>query len=128
MENGRQVITLRQGVESLSYGKINSSIEIMEKVSDKDSAGFSAPTYKTLASVRAYREERHAGKRWANIAAFSTATVLFVFRAIPTLKVTDLHFISDGENIYNIDSANDINGRGMYIEAFAEMLPRGSVR
>ena len=120
----------------MSFGKMNTFIDIMEKVSNKDSAGFNAPSYNIAASVRAYKEERHGNERWANMAAFTTATALFRFRVIPKLKITteylikeisDGNFLSDdGENIYNIVSVEDVRGRGMYIEALAEKI-EGSV-
>jgi len=110
----------------MSFGKMNTSIDIQEKVTGKDSAGFAVTAYNVLASVKAYREERHGNKRWerwANMAAFSSATALFRFRKIPGLEVTAKHFISDGADIYNIVSApEDIRGRGMYIEALVERI------
>jgi len=72
----------------MSFGKINCFIDIQDKVTAKDSASFSTPSYNTVASVRAYREKRHGSERWANMAAFSTASALFRFRKIPTLDVT----------------------------------------
>ena len=43
---------------------------------------------KVLAEVRAYHEARHGSERWANRAAFSEATDLFCFRAIPGVEIS----------------------------------------
>ena len=109
---------------------MNAFIDIMEKVTTKDSAGFATPSYNIVASVRAYKEERNGGNRrweqWTNMAAFSSVTAMFRFRVIPNLKITSKHFISDGENIYNIINAEDVRGRGMYVEVLAETV-EGSI-
>jgi head-tail adaptor len=95
-------------------------IDIVFTSYEKDSEGFSVSTDTVLASVRAYKEERHGSEKWANRAAFSSASALFIFRKIPGLKVNTSHFIiSEGER-YNIVSVEDIKGRGMYIEVLAE--------
>ena len=54
-------------------------------------------------------------------------TVLFRFRKIPDLTVTTSHFISEADGRYNIVSAEDVRGRGMYVEVLAEKL-EGTVR
>jgi len=105
-------------------------IHIIEKITDnKDSEGFANPSEKIVASTRAYKEERHGNKRWANMAAFSSATVLFRFRKFPRYVVTAKNFILEleGGDIYNIVSVEDVRGRGMYIEVLAEMKPKGTV-
>jgi head-tail adaptor len=75
-----------------------------------------------LASVRAYKEDKHGSEKWANRAAFSQASALFRFRRIPNLEITtDLVLVcSDGR--YNIISVEDVKGRGMYIEVLAEKV------
>ena len=58
----------------MSYGKMNSFIDLIEKQTVKDAEGFSTETDVILASVRAYREGRHGNEKWANRAQFSEAT------------------------------------------------------
>jgi head-tail adaptor len=86
----------------------------------KDSEGFVTNTGKSLVSVRAYKETKHASEAWKNRAAFSTAAALFRFRMIPGLTITtDMFIICDDER-YNIVSVEDVKGRGMYVEVLAE--------
>jgi head-tail adaptor len=106
----------------MSFGKMNSFIDILQTVQEKDAAGFSASSDTVLASVRAYMEERHGTKIWANRAAFSTATCLFRFRVIPGTEVNTKHQILCGGKRYKILSAEDVRGRGLYIEVLAERL------
>ena len=106
----------------MSFGKMNTAISIIETVLSKDSAGFGVVADTVLASVRAYREDRHGNELWANRAAFSTATSLFRFRAIPDVRVTPaLYIVCQGER-FKIVSAEDVRGRGMYIEVLAEHM------
>ena len=106
----------------MSYGKMNKFIEILTAAPTKDAEGFTNPGDTVLASVRAYKEDRHGTERWANMAAFSAATSLFRFRAIPGLSVdTSLFIVCKGER-FRILSAEDVKGRGMYVEVLAEKL------
>ena len=106
----------------MSYGKMNRFIEIITTEPVKDADGFTTTGDTVLANVRAYREDRHGTERWANMAAFSAATSLFRFRAIPGLVIdTALVIICDGDR-FRIVSAEDVRGRGMYIEVLAERL------
>ena len=60
--------------------------------------------------------------RWANRAAFSEATDLFRFRAIPGVEVsTKLFLICEGCR-YDITSVEDVKGRGMYVEILAKKV------
>ena len=61
-------------------------------------------------------------ERWSNMAAFSTASSLFRFRKIPELEITADMFITCADGRYRILSAEDVRGRGMYIEVLAERL------
>ena len=63
----------------MSFGKMNSFIDIVIMRKTKDPEGFATTAYDVIASVRAYREGRHGSQRWANLAAFSEATDLFRF-------------------------------------------------
>jgi head-tail adaptor len=111
----------------MSYGKMNKTIEIASSSPAKDAEGFATSTDEVLASVRAYMEQRHGSERWAGLAAYSEATALFRFRAIPGLAVTTAHFIICGNRRYRIISTEDVRGRGMYTEALCELL-EGTVR
>jgi head-tail adaptor len=110
----------------MSYGKMNTFIDLVQKVSGKDAEGFSAETEETVASVRAYREGRHGNEKWANRANFSEATDLFRFRCIPGVTVTTaMSIVNDGAR-FEINSVENVKGRGMYIEVLAtEVTPGG---
>ena len=111
----------------MSFGKMNDFIDIVETEQTKDDAGFVTSNDTVLASVRAYKEERHGTKIWANRAAFSTASCLFRFRVIPGVTIdTKLHIICNGDR-YKILSAEDVRGRSMYVEVLAERLEASKV-
>lgn len=108
---------------SVGYGKMNTPINIITTKPAKDAEGFVTKGDRVLASVRAYKEVRNTSAKWERIignAAFLSVTAMFRFRKIPGLIVTTSHFLSDGEGRYNIISAEDVRGRGMYIEVLAE--------
>ena len=109
----------------MSFGKMNTFIDLIEKVIVKDSESFSAETYNTIASVRAYREGRHGTKIWANRAAFSEATDLFRFRRIPGVAVTTAMLVVNDGGRFEITSVEDVKGRGMYVEALAKEVKPG---
>ena len=106
----------------MSFGKMNTFIDITAVTKSKDAEGFSVDTEEILASVRAYREGRHGTQRWANLAAFSEATDLFRFRVIPGVTVTAAHFIVCDNGRFEITSVEDVKGRGMYVEALAKKV------
>lgn len=106
----------------MSYGKMNTFINIISTAPSKDADGFVTTGDHIIASVRAYKEDRHGNERWANMAAFSEATALFRFRKIPGIEITTALFIVCGDERYRIVSAEDVRGRGMYIEVLAEKL------
>jgi hypothetical protein len=95
-------------------------IDIIDVTHAKDPAGFATPTDTVLASVRAYREDRHGTKLWANRAAFSTATCLFRFRSIPGVTVTPALALLCDNVRYKILSVEEL--RGMYIECLCEQI------
>ena len=106
----------------MSHGKMNGFADIVIARRVKDPEGFATTAYDCLASVRVYREGRHGSQRWANLAAFSTATDLFRFRAIPGMTITTDHIIlSQGEK-FEIVSVEDVKGRGMYVEVLAKKV------
>ena len=106
----------------MSFGKMNTFIDIVAARPAKDKAGFSTVTDEILASVRAYKEDRHGNKKWANMAAFSTASALFRFRKVSGFEVTTAMVIVCGTGRYKITSVEDVRGRGMYTEVYAEKV------
>ena len=126
MGYGKYAPATGQAVESMSFGKMNTQIQIMRKRVAIDNEGFQTESDVVVATVRAYREGRHGSEKWANRAAFSEATDLFRFRTIPGLTVTvDMRLFCDG-SVFEITSVEDVKGRGMYIEVLAkEVQPSG---
>jgi head-tail adaptor len=110
----------------MAYGKMNTFINIVQTAQIKDSEGFVTRGDTVLASVRAYKENKHGSERWANMAAFSEASAIFRFRKIPGLTVDATLFITCDTGRYRIISAEDVRGRGMYVECVCERL-EGSV-
>lgn len=111
---------------AMSFGKMNTFIDIAERKIGKDSEGFRKETDEILASVRAYREGRHGSEKWSNRASFTDATDLFRFRAIPGLQITAAMVIICPDGRFEITSVEDVKGRGMYVEVLAkEVRPSG---
>jgi head-tail adaptor len=108
----------------MSFGKMNQFIEIRNTVQAKDADGFMIPSDSVLANVSAYKEDRHSNEKWANMAAFSSATALFRFRMIPNLKVTTELVFFCNEERFQIVSVEDVRNRGMYLEILAEKIER----
>lgn len=106
----------------MSFGKMNTFIDIISTVPIKDEEGFVTKRDNILASVRAYKEDRHGSERWTNMASFSTASSLFRFRKIPELKVTNEMIIVCEDGRYQILSAEDVRSRGMYVEVLTEKI------
>ena len=128
MEHGQSTFATRPRLEgvSMSFGKMNTLIDIVEKVTIKDTEGFRTEVDNIVASVRAYREGRHGNEKWANRAQFSEATDLFCFRRIPNVAVTTAMVVVNNEGRFEITSVEDVKGRGMYIEVLAkEVKPSG---
>ena len=106
----------------MSFGKMNTFIDIFSTEPIKDKDGFAAIGDNILASVRAYKEDRHGSERWANRASFSSATSLFRFRKISGLRVTSEMVIVCDDGRYQILSVDDVRNRGMYVEVLAEKI------
>ena len=106
----------------MSFGKMNTQIDIISTAPVKDAEGFVTQGDHVIASVRAYKENRHGNERWANMAVFSEVTALFRFRKIPGVEIMTSLFIVCGDERYRIVSAEDVRGRGMYVEVLAEKL------
>lgn len=97
-------------------------IEIISTAPVKDAEGFAVHGDDVLAGVRAYKEDRHGDGKWANMAAFSSATALFRFRKIPGVAIDTSLYITCADGRYKIISAEDVKGRGMYVEVLAERI------
>ena len=104
----------------MSFGKMNTLIDLVIRKEVEDNDGYSTIVDVTVASVRAYREYRSGTKKWANRALFSEATNLFRFRRIPGVSVTPAMTIVCEGSRFEITSIEDVAGRGMYIEVLAK--------
>lgn len=104
----------------MSYGKMNTFIDIIERITLKDAEGFRSQGDQIIASIRAYREGRHGNEKWANRSVFSEATDLFRFRKIPEVTVTTQMIIACCDGRFEITSVEDVKGRGMYTEVLAK--------
>jgi len=128
VEYGQPITSAGPGLEGviMSYGKMNTFIDLVEKVTTKDQEGFRTEVDNIIASVKAYREGRHGNEKWANRSTFSEATDLFRFRRIPNVTVTTSMVLVNKEGRFEITSVEDVKGRGMYIEVLAkEVKPSG---
>lgn len=101
---------------------MNTFIDIISTAPIKDSEGFVIKGDTILATIRAYKEDKHGNERWANMATFSNASSLFRFRKIPELDITTEMIITCFDGRYQILSVENVRGRGMYIEVLAEKL------
>ena len=106
----------------MSFGKMNSFIDIISIENVIDEEGFSEKIENVVASVRAYKEDRHGTQKWANMAAFSEATTLFRFRKIPDVNITTKLYILHEGIRYDIVSVENVRDRGMYIEVMAKKI------
>ena len=106
----------------MSFGKMNSFIDIISIENVIDEEGFSEKVENVVASVRAYKEDRHGTQKWANMAAFSEATTLFKFRKIPNVDITTKLYILHEGIRYDIISVENVRERGMYIEVMAKKV------
>ena len=111
----------------MAIGRMNKNIDIVSTAPVKDAEGFVTKGDNIIATVRAYMDERRGDEKWANMAAFSTATSMFRFRRIPGVVIdTSLFIICEGIR-YRIISAENAKGRGMYVEVLCERQ-EGTVR
>jgi head-tail adaptor len=106
----------------MSLGKMKTSIEIVQSTYVKDIEGFVKQVDQIIATIKAYREGRHGSEKWANRATFSEATELFRFRSIPGIKITTEMTILCDQERYEIISAENVRGRGMYWEVLAKKV------
>jgi len=104
----------------MSYGKMNTPIEIFRVVYTKDADGFATPSDQPVKSTRAYFEQRHGNIRWANRAAFSEATALFRFRVIPGLSIEPLYIIESAAGRFEVLSVEVL--KKMYCEVLCKEI------
>lgn len=108
----------------MSFGKMNTFIDLIETQSVKDEEGFSVEKDVVITSLRSYREGRHGTEKWANRMVFSDATDFFCFRCIPGLTVTTDMIIVCEAGRFEITSVEDVKGRGMYIEVLGKKVEK----
>ena len=106
----------------MSFGKLNVHIDIITTEPVRDTEGFVSTGDTILASVRAYKEDRRGSTKWANMAAFSTATTLFRIRSLPGIEVNASLYIACAGGRYRILSVENVRERGMYLVILAERL------
>jgi len=107
-------------VKGMSFGKMNTRIDIIDTIPIKDAEGFSSKGEEVIASVRAYRDERHGSRKWANMAAYTKANATFQFRRIPDVVIEPGMLIRCDTGEYKVLSVEVI--MGFYLEVAAEKL------
>jgi hypothetical protein len=109
----------------MSYGKMNSFIDIITTEPVRDAEGFVSTGDTVLASVRANKEDRRGTAKWvkwASMAEYSMATTLFRFRCLPGIEINTSLYIACDAGRYRILNVENVRERGMYLEALAEKL------
>jgi hypothetical protein len=106
----------------MSFGKMNTFIDIISAVPVKDADGFVTHGDNILASVRAYKEDRNGSMKRANMTAFPTASALFRFRKLRGVDIVSSIYIVCEDGRYKVISAEDVKGCGMYWEVVAEKV------
>ena len=102
--------------------KFNRTIEIRKDIFALDAEGFSQKQSVSVAEIKAYREGRHGSTMWSNLAAFSTATDLFIIRRIPGVTVSTDMYILDGDTKFDIESVEEIKGKKLYVQILARKV------
>ena len=103
----------------MSFGKMNSLIDIISAEPVKDTDGFVNHGDTVLASVRAYFEQKNSTEKWRNMSQSSEVNALFRLRVVPDLELNNRHIIACEGKRYNIFSVENVKGRGMYLEVLA---------
>ena len=121
MEYSQPPSAARPGLEgvNMSFGKMNSFIDIISAEPVKDADGFVNHGDTVLASVRAYFEQKNSTEKWRNMSQSSEVNALFRLRVVPDLELNNRHIIAYEGKRYNIFSVENVKGRGMYIEVLA---------
>jgi hypothetical protein len=108
--------------EKMSFGKMNTIIEIKDGVLVKDSEGFSNKEESLILRTRGYKEERHGSRKWANMAAFTKANASFQIRKIPNVMIVPGMMIYCDDGAYKILSVEGISH--LYLELAAEKIEK----
>ena len=103
----------------MSFGKLNTRIDIISTEPVKDSEGFVTTGDNILASVRAYFEQKNSTEKWVNMSQNSSVNALFRLRNIPNIEITNKHIIVCDGKRYNIYSVENVKNKSMYIEILA---------
>ncbi len=103
----------------MSFGKMNSFIEIISAEPVNDADGFVNHEDTVIASVRAYFEQKNSTEKWRNMAQSDEVNALFRLRAIPGFELNTRHIIVCEGKRYNIYSVENVKSRGMYLEVLA---------
>jgi head-tail adaptor len=103
----------------MSFGKMNTFIDIITTEPVKDVDGFVNHGDTVLVSVRAYFEQKNSTEKWRNMSQNSEANALFRLRFVPGLELNNRHTIACEGKRYNIYSVENVKGRGMYLEVLA---------
>lgn len=106
----------------MSFGMMQTFIEIYSTTSVKDAEGFATKGEQLLIRLRAYMENRHGNEAWKNRASFTTATALFRFRKPAHIRISSEHVLVCKGERYNILSVEDIREKGMYVEMLVEKI------
>ncbi len=104
----------------MSFGKMNTMIDIIDTTLVKDEEGFASKSEQVIASVRAYKDERHGSRKWANMAAYTKANATFQMRNLPNLVIEPGMLIRCDTGTYKILSVEII--RRFYVEIAAEKI------
>ena len=104
----------------MSFGKMNTFIEIIDTIPIKDDEGFTTKDDHVITRVRAYKDERHGSRKWSNMAAYTKADATFQMRWIPDVKIEPGMLIRCDNSEYRIISVEII--KRFYIEVAAEKI------
>ena len=104
-------------------GRMNERVAIQTQTTTTNAEGFGTEAYATVAELWASVEHRSGSRAWANRAAWTTATELFVFRA-PAFDLTGRHVLLWGADRYVIDDVKPVAGSD-YLEVLAEVVTDG---
>lgn len=106
----------------MSFGKMNLIIEIKDSVLVRDSEGFSNKEESLILKTRAYKDERHGSRKWANMAAFTKADATFQIRKTPNTVIAAGMMIYCNDGAYKILSVEGIGH--LYLELAAEKIEK----
>ncbi len=100
----------------MSFGKLNTRIDIISTEPVKDSEGFVTTGDNIIASVKAYFEQKNSTEKWLNMSQNNSVNALFRLRHIPNIEITNKHIIVCEGKRYNIYSVENVKNKGMYFE------------